>query len=251
MSMLNAAAGTTQKGKREAEEKPFAYLNEDAIRASVLNHTPYDYTFVPNAIEERFKQEVLVDAPVIPHRGSYGLPSLRRGPKFEAVIQDLLSDRFRHLVEEKFNTDLSKNPPVIVMMGQTSGAYNEGYAHPDSKHKIITVLLGFSWEWPHERGKLRILNSPDRDDFAFEYPPEFGKMLMFRVSDKSWHGFLPQKGQRMSLQLCYCDSESYVRSEYLRHRISAYAKSIPALRKVIGLVPRHNPAAEVLEKKEG
>ena len=251
MSMLNAAAGTTQKGKREAEEKPFAYLNEDAIRASVLNHNPYDYAFVPNAIEERFKQEVLVDAPVIPHRGSYGLPSLRRGPKFEAVIQDLLSDRFRHLVEEKFNTDLSKNPPVIVMMGQTSGAYNEGYAHPNSKHKIITVLLGFSWEWPHERGKLRILNSPDRDDFAFEYPPEFGKMLMFRVSDKSWHGFLPQKGQRMSLQLCYCNSESYVRSEYLRHRISAYAKSIPALRKVIGLVPRHNPAAEVLEKKEG
>lgn len=250
MSMSNAVAGTKQRSKQEAQEKPFAYLNEEAIRAAVLNHQPYDYTFVPNAIDERFKQEVLVDAPVIPHRGSYGLPSLRRGPKFEAVIQDLLSDRFRHLVEEKFDIDLSKNPPVIVMMGQTSGAYNEGYAHPDSKHKIITVLLGFSWEWPYERGKLRILNSPDRDDYAFEYPPEFGKMLMFRVSDKSWHGFLPQKGQRMSLQLCYCDSESYVRSEYLRHRISAYAKSIPALRKVIGLVPRHNPAAEVLEKKE-
>jgi SM-20-related protein len=250
MSMSNAVAGTKQRSKQEAQDKPFAYLNEEAIRAAVLNHQPYDYTFVPNAIDERFKQEVLVDAPVIPHRGSYGLPSLRRGPKFEAVIQDLLSDRFRHLVEEKFDIDLSKNPPVIVMMGQTSGAYNEGYAHPDSKHKIITVLLGFSWEWPYERGKLRILNSPDRDDYAFEYPPEFGKMLMFRVSDKSWHGFLPQKGQRMSLQLCYCDSESYVRSEYLRHRISAYAKSIPALRKVIGLVPRHNPAAEVLEKKE-
>ncbi len=251
MSMLNAAAGTTQKGKREAEEKPFAYLNEAAIRAAVLNNKPYDYAFVSNAIEERFKQEVLVDAPVIPHRGSYGLPSLRRGPKFEAVIKDLLSARFRHLVEEKFDIDLSKHPPVIVMMGQTSGAYNEGYAHPDSKHKIITVLLGFSWDWPYERGKLRILNSPDREDYAFEYPPEFGKMLMFRVSDKSWHGFLPQKGQRMSLQLCYCDSESYVRSEYLRHRISAYAKSIPALRKVIGMVPRHNPAAEALEKKEG
>jgi len=159
------------------------------------------------------------------------------------VIDDLLSDRFRHIVEEKFDKDLSKNPPVIVMMGQTSGAYNEGYAHPDSKHKIITVLLGFSREWPYERGKLRILNSPDREDFSFEYPPEFGRMLMFRVSDKSWHGFTPQKAPRMSLQLCYCDSEAYVRSEYLRHRLSAYAKSIPALRKVIGLIPRANPAA--------
>jgi SM-20-related protein len=238
--MSTSATAGTQAGK---EAKAFNYLNEEAIRASALRNEPYDFTFIPNAIEERYKEEVLIDAPVIPHRGSYGLPSLRRGPKFEAVIQDLLSDRFRHIVEQKFDTDLSKNPPVIVMMGQTSGAYNEGYAHPDSKHKIITVLLGFSREWPYERGKLRILNSPDRDDFSFEYAPEFGKMLMFRVSDKSWHGFLPQKGQRMSLQLCYCDSEAYVRSEYLRHRISAYAKSIPALRKIIGLVPRANPAA--------
>ncbi|MGO9543644.1 MAG: 2OG-Fe(II) oxygenase [Rhodomicrobium sp.] len=249
MSSLNAGTAA-KKAKAEAAIRPFNYLNEEAIRASVLNDKPYDFTFVPNAIEERFKEEVLRDAPVIPHRGSYGLPSLRRGPKFEAVIQDLLSDRFRHIVEEKFDIDLSKNPPVIVMMGQTSGAYNEGYAHPDSKHKIITVLLGFSWEWPYEKGKLRILNSPDREDYTFEYPPEFGKMLMFRVSDKSWHGFLPQKGQRMSLQLCYCDSESYVRSEYFRHRVSAYAKSIPALRKVIGLVPRSNPAAAHLKDKE-
>ena len=234
---MNATEGT-QTGKAEAKDKPFAYLNEEAIRAAVLNNQPYDYAFVPNAVEERYKEEVLLDAPVIPHRGSYGLPSLRRGPKFEAVIQDLLSDRFRHIVEEKFDIDLSNNPPVIVMMGQTSGAYNEGYAHPDSKHKIITVLLGFSREWPYELGKLRILNGPDREDFAFEYPPEFGKMLMFRVSDKSWHGFMPQKGQRMSLQLCYCDSAAYVRSDYVRHRVSAFAKSVPVINKIMEWAPR-------------
>jgi hypothetical protein len=247
MSSLEAATAVKSAGKAE---RPFAYLNEEAIRASVLNNQPYDYTFVPNAIEERFKEEVLLDAPIIPQRGSYGLPSLRRGPKFEAVIQDLLSDRFRHIVEEKFDIDLSKNPPVIVMMGNTSGAYNEGYAHPDSKHKIITVIVGFTREWPYERGRLRVLNSPDREDYAFEFPPEFGNMLMFRVSDKSWHGFLPQKGPRMSLQLCFCDSESYVRSEYFRHRLSAYAKSIPALRKVIGMAPRHNPAAAHIKKED-
>jgi hypothetical protein len=251
MSSLNAGTAVKKMGGQEAADRPFTYLNEAAIRAAVLNTTPYDYAFVPNAIEGRFKDEVLLDAPVIPHRGSYGLPSLRRGPKFEAVMQDLLSDRFRHLVEEKFDIDLSHNPPVIVMMGNTSGNYNEGYAHPDSKHKIITVILGFTREWPYERGRLRVLNSPDRDDYAFEFPPEFGNMLLFRVSDKSWHGFLPQKGPRMSLQLCFCDSESYVRSEYLRHRISAYAKSIPALRKIIGMAPRSNPAAAHLKNKEG
>ena len=72
------------------------------------------------------------------------LPDLKYGPKFGLMIQDLLSERFRHLVEKKFDIDLSNCPPCIVMMGNTTGAYNEGYSHPDSKHKIITVLVAFS-----------------------------------------------------------------------------------------------------------
>ena len=75
------------------------------------------------------------------------------------------------------NLDLSNNPPCIVMMGNTTGHYNEGYAHPNSKHKIVTVLVGFSREWPYERGKLRILRSSDREDYEFEYAPVFGAML--------------------------------------------------------------------------
>jgi hypothetical protein len=213
-------------------------IDEAAVAAAELRRDPYDFAFVEQALPARLKDEVLEDAPKIPYRGSYGLPDLVRGPRFDAVIRDLLSDRFRHLVEEKFSIDLSQRPPCIVMMGNTSGHYNEGYAHPDSPHKIITVLLGFSREWPYERGRLRVLRSEDREDCAFEFAPEFGRMLMFRVCDHSWHGFLPQKGQRMSLQLCYVDSEWYVKKEYWRHSISAYAKSVPLLRKVIDLAPR-------------
>ncbi|PPQ29147.1 2OG-Fe(II) oxygenase [Rhodopila globiformis] len=223
---------------------PLKMIDEAAVAAGVLRHDPYDYCYIDHALPERLKEEVLADAPTIPDRGSYALPDLVRGPKFDAVIQDLLSDRFRHLVEEKFDIDLSKRPPYIVMMGNTTGHYNEGYAHPDSKHKIITVLLGFSREWPHERGKLRILRSEDREDYAFEYPPEFGKMMMFRVCDHSWHGFLPQKAQRMSLQLCYVDSESYIRAEYVRHRVSAYVKSVPMLRRIVNLAPKRLPGAK-------
>jgi SM-20-related protein len=222
-------------------DAPFAMLDETAITAAELRHDPYDFAFVKHALPDRLKDQVLEDAPRIPDRGSYGLPDLNFGSHFHAVVQDLLSARFRHLVEEKFDTDLSACPPCIVMMGNTTGHYNEGYAHPDSKHKIITVLLGFSREWPYERGRLRVLRSADREDYAFEFAPEFGRMLMFRVCDHSWHGFLPQKGQRMSLQLCYVDSELYVRKEYLRHSISAYAKSVPLLRKMIDWSPRRMP----------
>jgi SM-20-related protein len=219
-------------------DAPLKLLDASAIRAAELRHDPYDYAFVEQAIPLVHKNTVLTDAPRIPDRGSYGLPSLRYGPQFRAAVDDLLSARFRSLVEEKFDIDLSNRPPVIVMMGNTSGHYNEGYAHPDSKHKIITVLLGFSREWPYERGRLRVLRSKDREDVAFEFAPEFGRMLMFRVCDHSWHGFLPQKGQRMSLQLCYVDSERYVKSEYWRHSLSATAKAVPGLRKIIDWAPR-------------
>jgi SM-20-related protein len=63
-------------------------------------------------------------------------------------------------------------------------------------------------------------------------------MLMFRVSERSWHGFLPQRGRRMSLQLCYVDSETYVRREYWRHSVSAWAKSVPLLNKIMEYTPR-------------
>lgn len=143
---------------------PLAMLDEAAIAAAVLRHDPYDFAFVEHALPERLKDEVLADAPHIPDRGSYGLPDLDMGARFDAVVCDLLSLRFRYLVEEKFEIDLSNRPPCIVLMGNTTGHYNEGYAHPDSRHKVITVLLGFTRAWPYERGRLRVLRSADRDD---------------------------------------------------------------------------------------
>lgn len=216
----------------------FSMLDEREIEAATLRTDPYDFAFVERAVPLHCKNEVLADAPQIPDRGSYGLPNLNYGPAFGLVIKDLLSPRFKRLVGEKFAIDLTPYPPVVLMMGNTTGHYNEGYAHTDSKHKILTVLLGFSPEWPHERGQLRVLRSSDRDDCAFEFPPVFGHMLMFRVCDHSWHGFLPQKGRRMSLQLCFVDSHEYVRREYWRHGMSAFAKSVPVLRKVMDWAPR-------------
>jgi len=221
-----------------ATSDALSMLDEQAIASAELRHDPYDFAFVNQAIFPQLKDDVLADAPRIPDRGSYGLPSLTYGPRFGAVIRDLLSPRFRSLVEQKFDIDLRPYPPAIVMMGNTSGHYNEGYAHPDSKHKIITVLVGFSREWPYERGRLRVLRSSNREDCAFEFAPEFGRMLMFRVSDRSWHGFLPQKGERKSLQFCWVDSDWYVKKEYWRHSLSAFAKSVPLLRKAIDWAPR-------------
>lgn len=219
-------------------DPPFAILDEQAILASELRRSPYDFAYVDQAMRPARRDEVLADAPDIPYRGSYAMRQLDYGPSFDAVLQELYSNRFRRLVETKLEIDLDGCPASIVMMGNTTGAYNEGYSHPDSKHKIATVILGFSQEWPYERGQFRILASDNRDDCAFEFPPEYGKMVMFRVCDHSFHGFLPQKGKRMSLQLCYVDSDWYAWRERWRHSVSGLAKSNAISRKVLQWAPR-------------
>ena len=125
-------------------DQPFSVLDESVLAAMEVRHDPYDYAFVENVMPASMKEEILADSPVIPHRGTYGVPNLRYGPKFDAVLKDLLNPRFRKIVEQKFGVDLSKGYPTMVMMGSTTGHYNEGYAHPDSKHKLFTVLLGFT-----------------------------------------------------------------------------------------------------------
>jgi len=103
----------------------FDFLDEAAIAAAAVHTDPYEDAFGEQAIPSIHKDAVLADAPSIPDRGSYGLPSLRYGPCFGVVIRDLLSSRFRQLMEAKFDLDLSQRPPVLLMMGNTTGHYLE------------------------------------------------------------------------------------------------------------------------------
>ena len=219
-------------------DPPFAVLDEAAIRGAVRHREPYDFAFVDRAMRDSLKAQVLADLPEIPWRGSYAMGKLRYGPSFEVVLNDLLSGRFRRLVERTLEMDLSRYPASIVMTGDATGAEDEGRSHPDSRHKKATVVVGFSDAWPHRRGRFRVLRSDDREDCAFEFPPVFGKMLMFRVSDHSWHGALPQKGACTTLQLSYVDTEWYAWREEWRHGISAAAKANPITRRILEWAPR-------------
>ena len=98
------------------EETRMSMLDEEAIRAAELRRDPYDFAFVEHAIDEKLKEEVLADAPEIPHRGSYALTNLKYGAKFAACMKDLESLRFRRLVEQKFDVDLTSRPTSIVMI---------------------------------------------------------------------------------------------------------------------------------------
>lgn len=217
--------------------QPFALLDETAIAAAKVWNDPYHFAFVERAISPQYKRTVLSDAPNI-HDGRYGRLDLRYGPGFGAIIDDLLSPRFRRLIERKFYVDLAPYSPAIMMTGNSDGRYDRGYTRPDSKHTIIIVLLGFTADWPHDGARLRVLRSADREDFAFAFAPVFGRMLMFRPSNHCWHGVLPQSDRGTSLHLCYVDSERFVRHELWRHSMSPSAQSVPILRQAIEWAPR-------------
>ena len=80
---LNRAAGAhhAKGGETMSQSDPlFSMLDEATIAAAELRRDPYDFAYVEQALSPRLKDEVLADAPEIPDRGSYGLPSLRYGP---------------------------------------------------------------------------------------------------------------------------------------------------------------------------
>ena len=94
----------------------FKYLDDDAIEKLAMRSSPYEWGYIDDAIPQKFKEELLSDAPIITTRGSYGIrsyfgmPHLKYCPHFGKIVEDLLSDHFRKIVAKKMNMDLSNNP---------------------------------------------------------------------------------------------------------------------------------------------
>src|SRR3546814_11796511 len=77
-------------------------------------------------------------------------------------------------------------------------------------------------EWDKDGGRLRILRSgTDLNDVADEVSPNGGTLLVFKRSDKSWHGHEPFVGQRRAIQMNWVRDEDVVSHEQRRHRFTA------------------------------
>src|SRR5262249_12486065 len=132
---------------------------------------------------------------------------------------------FQSVIEEKFAVELGGRPKMYSLRGYTRA--KDGQIHTDSKDKIITVLLYLNENWPHERGRLRLLrNGRNVDDFVAEVAPDNGTLLVFKRSDNSWHGHHPFEGPRRSLQMNWMTSEGSLGFHRLRHTVSAALKKL-------------------------
>ena len=200
-------------------------LKIDALAETPLQTEPYDYVVVENFLDEASQGQILGGFPVMPDAGSFPLSELQVGPGLQALFDALEGPEFRQAVEQKFGLDLQGKPTMFTLRGRCDA--RDGRIHTDSKKKIITVLLYLNEGWQEEGGRLRLLRSgEDLNAVAAEVSPKFGTLLVFRRSDRSWHGHEQYVGPRKVIQMNWVVSDQVAAWEQLRHRISAAAKRL-------------------------
>jgi hypothetical protein len=203
-------------------------LDLDALRATPRKNEPYDYLVVPNFVPSAAMTKVVGDFPKIDSTGSLPLTELDIRGDFKALIDEMDGPAFRALIEEKFGVSLGGRPTMFTVRGRCHRG--DGQIHTDSGTKIITVLVYLNQAWEADGGRLRILRSAALDDVADEVPPTGGALLVFRRSDKSWHGHQPFEGPRRVIQMNWVTDEKVVAYEQRRHRVSAFFKRLNPFR---------------------
>ncbi|MEM7619175.1 MAG: 2OG-Fe(II) oxygenase [Pseudomonadota bacterium] len=201
------------------------HLNIEKLKSVPLETQPYEHIIVPGFLAADTLKRVVENYPDILKGGSFPLESVDVPDILDDVIKEMDGPAFEHAIAEKFAVDIADRPKMYSLRGYCRKT--DGKIHTDSKDKIVTVLLYLNEDWPHERGKLRLLRSGhDMEDYATEVPPDNGTLLVFKRSDKSFHGHGSFEGVRRSIQMNWMVSEGKKGFHRIRHQISALFKKV-------------------------
>jgi hypothetical protein len=199
------------------------HLRMDRLAATPVQSEPYDYFIVDGFLDPETIAQVNDTFPTIAGGGSYPVEELADGSAMRNIIAELDSAEFEQAIAQKFGIELEDRPKMYSLRGHTRA--KDGRIHTDSEDKLVTVLLYLNRDWPHPDGRLRILrNGQDLEDFAAEVSPEGGTLLVFRRSEKSWHGHPPFVGQRRALQMNWLKTDQQRRFHQFRHKVSSTLK---------------------------
>lgn len=198
-------------------------IDVEAVRAATVTDDPFPHLMVPGFVRAEAIDAIERDFPQVAHAGSFPLPTLDYGPKFQEFMDAIRGPEFTAAVAEKFGIDLSHRPTMVTVRGQSSA--RDGQIHTDSVTKLITVLIYMNGKWESPKGRLRLLRSAtDLDAVAAEVPPDEGTLLVFRNQPNAWHGFEAFEGPRKVIQLNWVTNGRVVWWEQTRHKISAFFK---------------------------
>ena len=196
-----------------------------AFKAAPLAAEPFEHVVLPHFVRAEVLPEIARDFPRVPHPGSVPLGIYRHGPALQALIDALAGPEMTRAVAEKFALDLEHAPRLVTMRARCR--LSDGAIHTDTRAKRVSLLLYLNPGWEAEGGRLRLLRSgEDIEDYAVEIPAAGGTLLVFRRSERSFHGHKPFAGERWVLQINWMESAAAARREEQRHRFSAWAKRL-------------------------
>ncbi len=200
-------------------------LDMERFESTPLQRAPFDFLIVPGFLGPTALPVVERDFPKIDSGGSFPAASLKCGPAFSALLEELQGPAVTAAFAAKFGIDLAGRPTMITLRGQSRA--KDGAIHTDSTSKLVTALIYLNSAWDSDGGRLRMLNGPDDlEDYAAEVPPEAGTLVAFRCSPAAWHGHKPFVGQRRSIQLNWLTDAGVLKRELKRHALSAWTKRL-------------------------
>jgi hypothetical protein len=200
-------------------------LDLGAFRATPLQREPFDYLVLPGFIKPEARAAIHADYPQVRQPGSFPVNGLSFGPAFRLLIAALQGLEVRAAFEEKFGIDLRHRPTMVTVRGRCDT--RDGHIHTDAVTKLITVLIYLNPSWGAPGGCLRLLRSPDDiEDVITEIPPHDGTLVAFRRANNSYHGHRLFIGERRVIQLNWVTSWHVKQRALLRHRLSAWMKTL-------------------------
>lgn len=228
----NSNAIARSASSLSALEEPPLSFNYDSVRRAPVASAPCPHIVVQDFLSPVVLKRVLALLPEISTGGSFPRSALSLPVEILDFLEEFEGPALKALISEKFGLEaLEANPSMITMRGQTRA--KDGRIHLDSASKRVTLLLYLNpleQEWPEHAGCLRFLYGPeDLEDYAAEVVPRGGTLVVFPNHPQSWHGHLTYVGPRITVQLNYMHTDSKVKSEQFRHRVSAFMKKIPFL----------------------
>ena len=142
-------------------------LDFERIAAAPVTRAPYPHAIIKDSILPEAAKALAGALPSVTEHGSLRFNQIDRSPELDALIAELESDRFRALMEQKFDVDLQGKTIFHTYRGMIRK--QDGVIHTDTPAKTLTILLYLNPPEGEEKVPLRLLNSSsDLDDYFAE-----------------------------------------------------------------------------------
>ena len=91
------------------------HLDLEALKAAPLTREPFEYLVVPGFVPSHACAAINRDYPKIATSGSFPVSEVAFGPAFQDLLDQLASDEFREVFEDKFGIDLGGRPHTVTV----------------------------------------------------------------------------------------------------------------------------------------